>query len=103
MGAFVNIIDDEFNTEKEFGYIDDYCIQLISKQAIDSSCMLTTYVLGYENTIFNSAQIEDFEVEINKLQRAIHDSRAIDALLKIKSAIDYSKKDPPLYILFDAD
>lgn len=103
MGTILSVIDDDFHKEKEFGYINDQYLDLIVKKSDEKSFVCLSYVLGFENTIFNSAQIQEIERELEKLYACFIDERVIEVLDKIRNAIDFSKKDPPSYLLFEGD
>jgi hypothetical protein len=103
MGAFLSVINDDFQKEKEFCYIEDYLLNIIVQKSDELSFTCLSYVLGYENTIFNSAQMEEIETELKKLTSLFTDSNNLKILNKIKEAIEFALKDPPSYLLFEGD
>ena len=103
MGAILKIIDDDFKTEKNFGYIEDYLLDIIVQKSSEKSFVCLNYILGYENTCFNSAQIEAIEKELDILYNELKDKNILKTLDKIKEAIAFSKIDPPSYLLFEGD
>ena len=103
MGAILYIIDDDFKQEKNFGYIDDYCLDIIVKRSTQNNFVCLSFILGYENTFFNSAQMDVIKAEIERLYSQFQEKKIIDVLNKIKNAIDFAKKDPPSYLLFEGD
>ncbi len=103
MGAFLYIIDDNFNKEKEYGYIKDDILDPIIKISKEGDFNCLSCVLGYENTIFNSSQMEEIKKELNILISHFQDQNIKHNLKKIKEAIEFAEKDPPLYLLFEGD
>ena len=103
MGTILSVIDDDFNKEKEFGYIEDVHLSSIVKKSNENSLSCLRNILGYENTIFNSAQMNDIENEIDKLSQCFKDKKIIEILENIKDAISFAKKDPPSYLFFEGD
>jgi hypothetical protein len=103
MGAILSVIDDDFKQEKEFGYIDDHCLDMIVDKSTKNDFMCLSFILGYENTIFNSAQMEMIESELEKLYSYFKEKNIIEVLDKIKYAIKFARRNPPSYLLFDGD
>ncbi|WP_419657647.1 uncharacterized protein Dvar_67970 [Desulfosarcina variabilis str. Montpellier] len=103
MGAILSVIDDDFQKIKNYGYIEDKFLTTITKIADDNSCICLSYILGFENTVFNSAQMEDIIAELKKIYPFFNDDKTIKILDNIKAAIDFALKDPPLYLLFEGD
>ena len=103
MGAILCIVNDDFEKEKDYGHIPDHILEPIIEEAKNQSFTCLRYVLMYENTCFNSEQIEDITKEIEILDSIFQEEEFKKVFRKILSAIDYAQKDPPLYLLFEGD
>ncbi|CAB1076857.1 hypothetical protein D1AOALGA4SA_4654 [Olavius algarvensis Delta 1 endosymbiont] len=103
MGALLFIVNDDFEKEKDYGHIPDYILEPIIEEAKKQSFTCLRYVLIYENTCFNSEQMEDIKKEIEILDSIFKDRQYKTVFRKILSAIEYAQKDPPLYLFFEGD
>lgn len=103
MGAILSVVNDNFIKEKEYGYIKDSILESVIEKSQDQSFDCLSYVLIYENTLFNSLQMDEIKKELVILSGCFDDQEILEILLNIEKAIDFAKKDPPLYLLFEGD
>jgi len=103
MGVVLRIVGDDFQEEKNYGYIDDDTLIPIINAAktIEANCL--SNVMCYENTMFNGNQMEQILNEIEQIKDYTKEEKINGSLETIKNAIDYARQDPPLYLLFDGD
>lgn len=103
MGAVLLVIDDDCVVEKKYCYIEDRYLDRIVEKSKEKNFDCLSYVLWYENTMFNSVQMEVIEQEVKSLKSCFDDNDMIVIFNTILEAINFAKKDPPLYLLFEGD